>query len=465
MKKELNMLKIRKTRTEDLGDVEKIFIHARKMMKLNGNPTQWGDSRPSMSLVEKDIANGDSYVVTEDERIAATFAFIIGTDPTYLNIEEGRWFNNLPYGTIHRIASDNSVKGIFPFVIRWAKRFGIDIRIDTHKDNSIMIHQIEKQGFRYCGIITVDDGTKRNAYQLLRKVLVIAGPTAVGKTDFAIAVAKQLDGEIISGDSIQVYKGLDIGSAKADLKQRSEVPHYLIDIKEPSENYSVKEFQELGRRCIDDIGARKRLPIICGGTGLYIKACLYDFTFFDEDTEDDPYESLTNEEIYNRLKEVDPDSLQKIHVNNRKRLVRALNVYEKHSKGISAIRDEQQHRPIYDCLVIGLTDEREKLYQRIDERIDGMIDNGLVDEIKELLNKGVSFDDQSMQGIGYKEFRAYFEKERSIEECIQEVKRNTHHFVKRQYTYFNHQFENIEWFADTDEAEKRIKEWYRNEIQ
>lgn len=158
------MLEVRKTAVEDLDEVEKIFIHARKQMAINGNPTQWGNDRPSMELVKKDIVEGNSYVVLNDGRITATFAYIIGIEPTYLDID-GAWLNDEPYGTIHRIASLNEVKGIFDFVIDYVSGYRTDIRIDTHRDNRIMLHLIEKNGFERCGIIIVDDGTERIAFQ------------------------------------------------------------------------------------------------------------------------------------------------------------------------------------------------------------------------------------------------------------------------------------------------------------
>ena len=160
----------------------------------------------------------------------------------------------------------------------------------------------------------------------MQKVLVIVGPTAVGKTDFGIECANAFDGEIISGDSIQIYKGLDIGSAKPTRQEQTRARHYLIDIKEADDNYSVKQFQELGRQCIEDISKRNKLPIIVGGTGLYIKACLYDYVFFDEQEEDYQYPDLSNEELYELLRQKDPEALEKIHVNNRKRLIRAWNI-------------------------------------------------------------------------------------------------------------------------------------------
>ena len=292
----------------------------------------------------------------------------------------------------------------------------------------------------------------------MQKVLVIAGPTAVGKTEFGIRCASLFDGEIISGDSIQIYKGLDIGSAKPDEEQLKRAKHHLIDIKEADDTYSVKEFQELSRKCIDEITEKGKLPIIVGGTGLYIKACLYDYTFFEEEEEDDQYEDFSNEELYVMLKERDPRALEKIHINNRKRLVRALNIYEKHHRGISAIKDEQEHKPVYDCLIIGLTAPRKQLFERIGLRVDRMMENGLLEEIEGLLQRGIGFDRQSMQGIGYKEFKAYFDKEKTLEECIEDVKIHSRHFAKRQYTFFNHQMD-VKWFEDKEEALEEVRRW------
>lgn len=290
------------------------------------------------------------------------------------------------------------------------------------------------------------------------KVLAIVGPTAVGKTDFGITCANSFNGEIISGDSIQIYKGLDIGSAKPTKFEQTKAKHHLIDIKEPFDNYSVKEFQDLGREKIDYLHRENKLPIIVGGTGLYIKALLYDYVFFDEDEQDNQFDNLSNEDLYNILKQKDPKALDSIHINNRKRLVRALNVYEKHKKGISEIKSEQKHKPIYDCLIIGLTTSRDNLYERIDLRIDKMINDGLINEIKELLKLGINFENQCMQAIGYKEFKDYFDNKKTLEECINLVKTNSHHFAKRQYTFFNNQM-NIEWYINKDEALQRVKEW------
>ena len=292
----------------------------------------------------------------------------------------------------------------------------------------------------------------------MKKVLVIVGPTAVGKTSFGIKCANEFNGEIISGDSIQIYKGLDIGSGKATKQELAIAKHYLIDIKEPNETYSVKEFQELSRLKIDEITDLNKLPIIVGGTGLYIKACLYDYTFLDEDEKDNEYLELSNEQIYDILKQKDPKALEKIHINNRRRLVRALNIVEKHATGISQIKDKQEHKCIYDTLIIGLTNSREELYKGIDKRVDKMIEDGLVEEIKSLLDKGINFSNQSMQAIGYKEFKEYFENKKSLEECVELIKRNSHHFAKRQYTFFNNQL-NVKWFDNINEALNEVQQW------
>ena len=293
----------------------------------------------------------------------------------------------------------------------------------------------------------------------MQKVLAIVGPTAVGKSSFGIECAKIFNGEIISGDSIQIYKHLDIGSAKVTKEETKGINHHLIDIKEPHENYSVKEFQEKGRELIESISKEGKLPIVVGGTGLYIKALLYDYKFFEEEEKDDQFEDLSNEEIYYELKKEDPDALEKIHVNNRKRLVRALNIVRKHGQGISMIKANQNHKPIYDIKIIGLTRNKEELKENINNRVNQMIDNGLEKEIKSLLDAGITFDNQCMQAIGYKEFKDYFEGKAKIEEVIEKIKSNTRHFAKRQYTWFNNQM-NIEWFIDKNEALNSIRKWY-----
>lgn len=290
------------------------------------------------------------------------------------------------------------------------------------------------------------------------KVLTVVGPTAAGKTSFGIRCAGLFNGEIISGDSIQVYRGLDIGSAKVSKTEQAQARHHLIDILDPQEDYNVKSFQELSRELIAQISSQGKLPIIVGGTGLYIKACLYDYVFPSEEGEDDLHEELTNQQLYDLLKEKDPQALQKIHVNNRRRLLRAYNVYEKQHIPFSQIKASQQHELIYDSLIVGLTMPREELYRRIDERVDLMIKEGLIQEIQSLLERGISFSDKCMQGIGYKEFQPYFEKQMSLEDCISKVKSHSRQFAKRQYTFFKNQFP-VQWYEDQEEAMKEVERW------
>ena len=296
----------------------------------------------------------------------------------------------------------------------------------------------------------------------MQKVLVISGPTATGKSDLARYLAKELNGEIISGDSIQVYRGLDIGSAKETEAEQAEVPHHLIDILDPQQRYSVKDFQLQSRRLIAEIAARGRLPIIAEGTGLYIRACLYDYVFEEEEGEDDPYPALSNQELYQRLQELDPKALEKIHPNNRKRLLRAYNVCRKSGMPFSA-NDKAKGEPLYDALIIGLTMEREELYARIDRRVEAMAAAGLKEEIAGLLSQGVDFSCQSMQGIGYKEYKEYFSGEKSEEECLQLIKSHTHHFVKRQYTWFRHQL-NVSWHEpqEREKIRQEVETWLKN---
>ncbi len=294
------------------------------------------------------------------------------------------------------------------------------------------------------------------------KVLVIVGPTAVGKSSLAIACAQKYHGEIISGDAIQVYKGLDIGSAKVSKAEQKMVKHHLIDIIDPKMRYSVKDFQTYARKLINEIHERHHLPIIVGGTGLYIKATIYDYQFNEESAEDDDFAALTNAEIYERIKEVDPEILEKIHINNRKRLVRALNIINKQKMPMSHILQAQEHKPLYDAYIMGLTMPREILYERIDKRVDKMMEEGLLAEVEALLKAGLSFDDQAMQAIGYKEFRPYFEKGADLESCIAMIKRNSRHFAKRQYTWFRHQTP-IVWYDvnQKGKAFEDIEKWMK----
>lgn len=301
----------------------------------------------------------------------------------------------------------------------------------------------------------------------MKKVLVIAGPTAVGKSDFAVEIAGRYDMEIISGDSIQVYRGLSIGSGKVTEEEMQGVKHYLIDILEPTDSYSAADFQSMARDLIDhgDKGM-----IICGGTGLYLKACLYDYVFDQEDetcSVDPQLEQLDNQTLYDMLRESDPVQAEKIHVNNRRRLLRSLTIQKRTGKPQSEMEREQEHRMIYDAKIIGCTMARDVLYDRINRRVEKMVKLGLKNEIRTLLDHGVRFEHQSMQGIGYKEWKPYFEGTASEEEIIAEIQKHSRQFAKRQYTWLNHQMP-VEWCDMTDAHQKQtfmdeIGVWYTKE--
>lgn len=286
----------------------------------------------------------------------------------------------------------------------------------------------------------------------MKKVLVIAGPTASGKTSFSIELAKRINTEIISGDSIQVYKGFDIGSGKVTEAEKEGVPHHLIDILEPGTQYSVKDFQKEARTLIDN---SSKPMIIAGGTGLYLKACLYDYVFTDEEASprNEKYDQYTNHELYEMLVERDPVQAEKIHENNRQRVLRSLTVLDNTGKRQSEIIDEQNHEPIYDFFIAGCTMARDELYERINLRVKMMIEKGLEQEVKGLLDKGITFEDPAMKGIGYREWADYFDGNLSITEVEALIARNSRRYAKRQYTWLNHQMP-VHWFDPRNKEER-----------
>ena len=265
----------------------------------------------------------------------------------------------------------------------------------------------------------------------MKDIIVIVGPTGVGKTKLSIELAKKLDAEIINGDSVAIYKELDIGSAKPTIEEREGIPHHLIDIREVEEEYSVFDYQKDVRNKIEEITSRNKRIIIVGGTGLYIKAALYDYQF-TEGTTYKSYDDLSSEEILNKLKEYELASYPEVE--NRKRLVRLLNKLE-NEEPITSNKD----KVLYPIQVIGLTTDREYLYHRINERVDKMMKNGLLEEIKSLKDK---YHNSRIlnSGIGYKEFYDYLFHDKPLEEVLEDIKRDSRRFAKRQYTFFNHQF-------------------------
>lgn len=277
-----------------------------------------------------------------------------------------------------------------------------------------------------------------------KPMIVLTGPTAVGKTKLSIALAKAVNGEIISADSMQVYKHMDIGSAKITPEEMQEVPHHLIDVLEPWEDFNVVIFKQKCDECLKGIYERGRIPILTGGTGFYIQAVLRDIDF-TENEENTAFrtslEKLAEKEgaevLHEMLKKVDPVSAEAIHANNIKRVIRALEYYELTGEPISAHNEqEKQKESAYNSCYFVLNDDREKLYTRIGERIDEMLSGGLIEEVQRLKNMGCRRGMVSMQGLGYKEILTYLDGECSLEEAVYLLKRDTRHFAKRQLTWF-----------------------------
>ncbi|MCM1134680.1 MAG: tRNA (adenosine(37)-N6)-dimethylallyltransferase MiaA [Clostridium sp.] len=289
-------------------------------------------------------------------------------------------------------------------------------------------------------------------YANKKKLLILAGPTAVGKTALSLSLAGKVGGEIISADSMQIYKYLDIGSAKIQASEMEGVPHHLIDVLEPEEEFNVFRFQQMAKKAAEGIYKRGHVPILVGGTGFYIQALLYDVDFSME--EDNlavrrELEKLAKEKgsiyLHERLKQVDPDSAESIHPNNQKRIIRALEFYELNGTAISSHNEkERQKEAAYNCCYFVLNDEREALYRKIDKRVDDMMEAGLLDEVKKLKAMGCRREMTSMQGLGYKELLAHLGGECSLETAVALIKQNTRHFAKRQLTWFRRE-RNVIW--------------------
>ena len=296
-----------------------------------------------------------------------------------------------------------------------------------------------------------------------RPMIVLTGPTAVGKTKLSISLAKACDGEIISADSMQVYRGMDIGSAKITAKEMQGVKHHLIDCLDPKDAFNVVVFQKMCLECLEDIYKRGKLPIVTGGTGFYIQALLNGISF-DENEEDHSYreslEKLAEEKgadhLHEMLRTIDPESAEAIHANNIKRTIRALEYYHFTGQKISEHNETQrQKESAYRSCYFVLNDQRDLLYKRIDKRVDEMMADGLVEEVRKLKEDGLTRDYVSMQGLGYKEILAYLDGECTLEEAVYLIKRDTRHFAKRQITWFRREKDviwvNKDEFAYDDE--------------
>ena len=278
----------------------------------------------------------------------------------------------------------------------------------------------------------------------MKPLVILAGPTAVGKTDLSIQLAKRIGGAIISADSMQVYKYMDIGSAKVMPEEMEGVKHYLIDELDPSDEFNIVRFQQMAKEALNEIYANGQIPIVAGGTGFYIQALLYDIDFTHQDSDEAFRKKMADfvaehgaEALHEKLKEIDPVSYETIHANNTKRVIRALEYYYLTGQPISA-HNEQEHKKEspYNFAYFVLTDDRAHLYERIDRRVDLMMEKGLVDEVKKLYDMGYHKDMVSMQGLGYKELLSYLDGECTLDEAVYIIKRETRHFSKRQLTWF-----------------------------
>ena len=278
-----------------------------------------------------------------------------------------------------------------------------------------------------------------------KPLIILAGPTAVGKTSLSIRLAKETGGEIISADSMQVYRHMDIGSAKITKEEMEGVPHYLVDVLEPEEEFNVVRFQQMAEEAAERIWEKGKIPLVVGGTGFYIQALLYDIDFTENDGDESYRRQLEQKasdeegasELYEMLKAVDLKAAQEIHPRNIKRIVRALEFYHQTGKKISEHNETQRQKMSpYNYAYFVLTDERGWLYERIDRRVDLMMEQGLLDEVRYLKERGVRKDSTAMQGLGYKELYAYLDGEYPLDEAVRIIKRDTRHFAKRQLTWF-----------------------------
>lgn len=302
-----------------------------------------------------------------------------------------------------------------------------------------------------------------------RKLIILTGPTAVGKSALSVALAKRIGGEIISADSMQVYKYMDIGSAKIRKEEMNDIPHHLIDVLMPEDEFNVVRFQQLAKEALTGIYEREHIPIIAGGTGFYIQALLYDIDFSIEEDHSEIRKRLEAEAaavggpetLHQRLSRIDPESAAAIHPNNQKRVIRALEFWELHGYPISRHNEQQRQRtsPYSFCYFV-LTDERARLYEKIEARVDLMLSEGLVDEVLRLKSMGCNSQMVSMQGLGYKEILNYLEGSCTLEEAVYQIKRDTRHFAKRQLTWFGRE-RDVLWInkKDYDYSDSKILDY------
>ena len=308
----------------------------------------------------------------------------------------------------------------------------------------------------------------------MRPILVIVGPTAVGKTDIAIAVAKEVDGEIISADSMQIYKGLDIGTAKPTVDERQGIPHHMIDVITPDQEFSVADYQANVEEILKELNRQNKTPILTGGTGLYIRAVLEGFVFYPKGRDESLRlklqkiaESEGNIALHRQLGKVDPDTAKRLHPNDQRRVIRALEVYHSTGQPLSRhLEVQEQQPPRFPSTKFGLLRHRQRLYERINSRVDLMMEKGLLDEVRRLLDHGLDNSATAMQALGYKEVVGHLQGEYGLEEAIRLIKRDTRRYAKRQLTWFRRD-RNIMWLdldhlSKEDAVQKIASSYWRN---
>ena len=304
--------------------------------------------------------------------------------------------------------------------------------------------------------------------------MIIAGPTGVGKTEISLKLAERINGEVISADSMQIYQYMDIGSAKASLEERERIPHHMIDFLSPFDSFTVSQYKDMAEKCIDDIISRGKVPIMVGGTGLYIDAVVKNMSFTEGGTDEGYRLELEilakekgNEHVHHLLSEVDPISAEKIHANNLKKVIRALEVYKITKKPFSDFKDTDEANPKYKISYFYLNKNRESLYNDIDRRVDIMVESGLLEEVKMLREKGLDKSYMSMQGIGYKEILSYLEEQSTFDEAISLIKKRSRNYAKRQLTWFRHSPYAVELNKDelSDAEIMNILETHANNVE
>ena len=288
-------------------------------------------------------------------------------------------------------------------------------------------------------------------------IYIIVGPTGSGKTEVAKQLSDYFNAPIINADAFQIYKEMDIGTAKIDKSDPYYKKHYLLDIKEPSESFSVMEYQKIFRETVDELSKKYENIIVCGGTGLYIRASIYDYTFQEEDVvEDESLNDMSNEELYSLLRKLDYDASLNIHPNNRKRVIRAITIAKNQKETKSENIAKQKHELIYDGVkILMLSPKREDLYENINKRVDKMFELGLVDEVKKLLNK-YQLSNTAKAAIGYKEVIDYLNNQTTLDECVELIKKRSRNYAKRQVTFFKNQFE-LEMLTNKEDLLKEVR--------